>query len=79
MCNYMKMITCSTDNIWMTGFIFKDTGNVWEKDSLIFDCQKGSIVFASKDQLVQNLGVGRHINDILAATANLLIVIRSTN
>jgi hypothetical protein len=40
----MNMITCSSDNVGMAGFILKDPGNIGKKDVLIFTIKKGGII-----------------------------------
>ena len=55
---YMNMITRSSNNVWMTGFIFKDSHNIREKDVLILIIKKGGIIKQSILQELSGLQAG---------------------
>jgi len=52
MCYNMNMVTCSTDNIWVTGFIFQDSCYISKKNMLVHNWKKWYMIFAGKDKLV---------------------------
>ena len=54
----MNMITCSPDNIRVTGFLFKNSGNITNKDILVFRLNEWQMAFTAKNKLIQKLSIG---------------------